>query len=67
VINELGPEFRLERRGRGAAIEGGRGPVSIRLRTERGSITLRRLPAEVPPVRAAKPQSGPARLTVEKF
>lgn len=67
VINELGPEFRLERRGRGATLEGGRGAVSVRLRTERGSITLRRLPAGVPPVRAAKPQGGPARLTVEKF
>ncbi len=66
VINELGREFRLERRSRGAVIEGGRGPAPVRLRTERGSITLRRLAVEVPAVRAGSPPA-PARLTVEKF
>lgn len=66
VVNELGPGFRLEHSGRGATLEGGKGPVSIRLLTDRGSITLRRLPADHRTERAGAPQN-PARLSVEKF
>lgn len=66
VINELGPEFRLEPSGRGATVEGGKGPTMIRLRTERGSITLRWLSGDRPANRAGAAH-GPVRLTLEKY
>lgn len=66
VINELGPEFRLEPSGRGATVEGGKGPAVIRLRTERGSITLRWL-AGGRPANRADAAHGPVPLTLEKF